>query len=213
MSGGNADGIYTAIPLGWGDIPPPDTRIRWFTGDPDADPWQWRHRVLNERDDVAYAKVFFRKGGYITREWYPYFLAARRDGADFHYEYESGAISHYAKRIYAVLEANGAVPIENIKKLGGFTRKEKSRVESALIELQTKLYITICGSFQKISRNGAEYGWTSNVFCTAETFWGSDVFEKAAKLSCDDAYDAISERIYALNPDADDAKIHKFIMG
>ena len=40
-------------------------------------------RVLEEREDIAYSKVFFRTSGYITREWYPYFYAVRRKGESF----------------------------------------------------------------------------------------------------------------------------------
>ncbi len=52
--------------------------IAWHTEDPETDPWEWRIRVLDEYTDIAYGKLFFRKSGYITKEWYPYFLAVRR---------------------------------------------------------------------------------------------------------------------------------------
>ena len=42
--------------------------IVWHTGNPDTDPWEWRIRVLEERNDIAYAKLFFKKGGYILSE-------------------------------------------------------------------------------------------------------------------------------------------------
>lgn len=51
--------------------------IKWHTGDGDTDPWEWRMRVLEEKEDIAYAKLFFKKSGYITKEWYPYFLSIR----------------------------------------------------------------------------------------------------------------------------------------
>jgi hypothetical protein len=213
MSGGNAEGVYSAIPFNWYETPEAPSRIRWHTGDADTDPWQWRLRVLEERDDVAYAKMFFRKGGYVTREWYPYFLAARRDGMDFDEEYAGGGLSHFAKRIYGVVKENAAVPIEGIKKLGGFARSDKPRFESALVELQMRLYITICGVFQRMTKDGREYGWSSTVFSTTERFWGDAVFDEAAGISADEAYEAIRGQIYGLNPDADPAKASKFILG
>ena len=57
-------------------------------------------RVLEERDDIAYAKLFFKKSGFITREWYPYFLSARRSGFSFEDAYYGGTISNAAKRVY-----------------------------------------------------------------------------------------------------------------
>ena len=213
MSAGNPDGVYSVIPFGWDVRPDKPTRIRWHTGDPDTDPWQWRLRVLNERDDVAYAKCFFRKGGYITKEWYPYFLAARRDGMDFGDAYADGLLSNFSKRIYTAIGEYGALALDRIKSVCGFTREDKSKFEAALVELQMKLFITICGSYRKVSKTGEQYGWETTVFSTAESFWGDEVFDAAARLSSDEAFDAILERIYALNPEADAAKARKFILG
>jgi hypothetical protein len=80
MGGGNSEGIFSVVSWSWNEAPPYDTPVRWHTGDPETDPWEWRIRVLDERDDIAYAKLFFKKSGYITKEWYPYFLAVRRSG-------------------------------------------------------------------------------------------------------------------------------------
>ena len=68
MGGGSADGIYAIIDRGWNDTPPNDTPIRWHTGDPETDPWEWINRVLDERNDIAYGKLFFKKSGYIDRK-------------------------------------------------------------------------------------------------------------------------------------------------
>jgi hypothetical protein len=187
--------------------------VRWHTGAPETDPWEWRIRVLEERDDIAYAKMFFKKSGYITKKWYPYFLAARRKGMDFDEEYALGVISNYAKRIYGVVKDGGALPLYEIKRRGGFSKEDKSRFDAAVIELQMKLYITICGAKQKVSLTGAEYGWRSTVFCTIEKFWEKGVFEKASQISVKEATEKITEQIYKLNPDADARKVKKFIDG
>ncbi|MEG2251980.1 MAG: hypothetical protein RSC98_02970, partial [Clostridia bacterium] len=70
MGGGSAKGIYAVIPYGWEEQQLVDSPIKWHTGDPETDPWEWRMRVLEERTDIAYAKVFFRTSGYITSQWY-----------------------------------------------------------------------------------------------------------------------------------------------
>ena len=77
LGGGSSKGIYAAVPFDWTEQPA-GTQVRWHTGEPDTDPWEWRMRVLEERSDIAYAKVFFRGSGYITREWYPFFMSAAR---------------------------------------------------------------------------------------------------------------------------------------
>jgi hypothetical protein len=212
MGGGNDEGIYAIIPWSWNEAPPYETSVRWHTEDLETDPWEWRMRVLNERDDIAYAKLFFNKSGYITKEWYPYFLAVRRDGADFNEAYFGGAISHIAKRIYGLISRNDMMPLHIIKQEGGFGKEDKSKFDRAITELQMKMYITMCGSAQKLSAKGEEYGWNSTMFCTVERFWGESVFDKAAKITIDEAIEKITEQVYELNPNADGKKIKKFIL-
>ena len=79
MGGGNSEGIFSVIPWNWKEVPPYETPVSWHTGNPETDPWEWRIRVLDERKDIAYSKLFFKKSGYITKEWAPYFLAVRRE--------------------------------------------------------------------------------------------------------------------------------------
>ena len=68
MGGGNSDGVFALVPWSWEETPPYDTPVRWHTGDAETDPWEWRMRVLDERGDIAYGKVFFKKSGFITKE-------------------------------------------------------------------------------------------------------------------------------------------------
>ncbi|MDR2939522.1 MAG: hypothetical protein LBV08_04285 [Clostridiales bacterium] len=210
-SGGNSDGIFSLIEHGWNDTPI-DSPIQWHTGDKDTDPWEWRIRVLDERNDIAYAKLFFKKAGYITKEWYPYFLAARRKNKGFEEEYSDGSISHYAKRIYDTVVKNEYLPLHEIKKAAGFGPEDKTKFDSALTELQMKLYLTICGRRQKAIRAGSE-GWPSTVFCSVEKFFGDSVFEKAGLISANEAIDKITAQIYMLNPGAPKKKVEKFIKG
>jgi len=209
--GGKDDGVFGLFRYGWGADE--ETGIRWHTNDPDTDPWQWRIRVLNEQNDIAYAKVFFRKAGYITREWYPYFLAARRGGMTFEDEYADGTLSHLSKRVYEAVARNGNLSLQEIKQIAGFKREDSSKVENALTELQMKMYLTISQIGYKISQKGEEYGFSYTVFSTTEAFWRDDVFDIAAHIDTQEALDRITERIYTLNPFAQEKNIRKFIRG
>jgi len=211
MAGGSASGIYAIINRGWTEEPPEGCPIRWHTGDPETDPWEWINRVLDERDDIAYGKLFFRKSGYITKEWLPYFLAVRRDGVSFDEAYEGGTISHFAKRIYDVVAAHEPLPVEEIKQLGRFSREDKSGFDRALVELQTRMFVLPCGRRCKISQTGEEYGWSSTVFCTTEWLFGEDIFAQAATIDAEDAKRKITEQVLKLNPAAQEKMISKFI--
>jgi hypothetical protein len=213
MGGGKSEGIFALISWSWGEASPYETPIRWHTGDPETDPWEWRIRVLDEREDVAYAKLFFRKSGYITKEWYPYFLAARRKGKNFADEYADGTLSHFAKQIHDIVTQNEPMPLHAIKQIGGFSKADNSSFDRALVELQMKMYLTMCGRQNKLSKKGEEYGWSSTVFCTVESFFGKETIKKAAKINEQEAIEKISERIYRLNPAAEPKRIVKFING
>jgi hypothetical protein len=202
--GGKDDSVFGLFRYGWGAED--ESSIHWHTGDPETDPWEWRIRVLSERDDVAYSKLFFRKAGYITKEWYPYFLATRRDGMSFEDEYSGGTLSHFSKRIYETVIENGRLSLQEIKRLAGFKREDNSKVESALTELQMKMYLTICEIGYKLSQKGEEYGFSYTVFSSIESFWGDDVIYRAANIGAIEAIDKITKRIFTLNPLAQEKK-------
>ncbi len=206
LGGGNPDGVFTLCQR----FAP---RIQWHTEDPETDPWQFRMRVLDERSDIAYAKLFFSKSGYITQEWYPFFLALRRGGETLADAYERGSISHFAYRIYNLIAEHGSLPTHAIKPLGNFGREDAAKVERALVELQMRMFITQCGQKRKASRFGLEYGWNSTVFCTVETFFGEDVMREAAAINPQAAEETIRGQILRLNPDAEPKKVRRFMGG
>lgn len=211
MGGSSREGIFSLLSWNWNEEPPFETPVSWHTGDPETDPWEWRMRVLEEDTDIAYAKVFFKKSGYITKIWASYFIAVRR--SSFEEDYADGVISNQAKRIYEIVRENGALPSHVIKQLAGFGKAEKSAFDRALVELQMKMYLTMCGRQHKVSQKGEIYGWSSTMLCTTEDFWGSEVFDQAAALSKEEAISAITEQILMLNPEAEQKNIIKFIKG
>lgn len=73
MGGGNASGIFSLISWDWNQEPPYETPVRWHTGDLESDPWEWRMRVLDERDDIAYASCFLKRAVILRRNGTPVF--------------------------------------------------------------------------------------------------------------------------------------------
>ena len=207
MGGGNAKGIYAIVPFDW-KTSIPGCPIVWHTGDAETDPWEWRMRVLEERDDIAYGKVFFGAGGYITKEWYPYFLTVRRQGFTFDEWYHEGKAGLLEKKIYEAIEENGHMALHDLKRECSITKESTGQFDRALTSLQKNLFITMCGRKQKVSSLGKPYGWNSTVFTTVENFWGEDL---TADISVDEAYNKIRERILLLNPEAKEKDIKKFI--
>lgn len=207
MGGSNAKGIYAIIPFDWKSSIP-GCPIVWHTGEPDTDPWEWRMRVLEERDDIAYGKVFFGAGGYITKEWYPYFLTVRRQGFTFEEWYYEGKAGLLEKKIYEAIEQSEHMALHELKSECGITKETSGQFDRALTNLQKNLFITMCGRKQKVSSSGKPYGWNSTVFTTVENFWGEDM---TMDISKDEAYEIIRKRIILLNLEAKEKDIKKFI--
>ncbi len=209
LGGGSDKGIYAIVPFDWTQQPA-DTPVRWHTGEPSTDPWEWRMRVLEERSDIAYAKVFFRSSGYITEEWYPYFLSVRRKGRTFEEAWQDGLVSDLARRIYNAAAENVRVAMHDIKQLAGLHGETSAQIEKAMTELQMSMFLTICGRAQKLNKFGEAYGWSSTVFCTPEEFWHTDEFPD---IDPQEAAEKIHARVLQLNPGAQERKIKKFIYG
>lgn len=203
---GSDEGVFALSRLYGGSI-------RWHTGEPDTDPWEWRMRVLEERSDIAYAKLFFGKSGFITKELYPYFLAARRGRETAEEQYERGALPRMAKRVYDLFDTRDALATHEIKPLLSISRDEKGAFERAMTQLQADMLLTMCGRRRKRALTGMEYGWNSTVFCRADAFFDGDVMQKAAAISRDEAEETLRARILSLRPGADEKKIRKMIFG
>lgn len=220
LGGEQSQGIFTCSSL-FGPL------IGWHTEDGETDPWEWRMRVLHEERDITYGKLFFKKSGYITKEWFPYFYRIRRgisgkEGSvtsqpchwkKLEEEYEKGNISREALKIYGLLKEHKELPMHLIKEYGGFTREDKSAFEKGITQLQMDLYISMCGNARKRSGNGEEYGWSSTVFCLTEDFFPEEVISQAARISEEAAYHNLYEQVLNLNPQAKDRIVDKFIRG
>ncbi|ABR49634.1 hypothetical protein Amet_3507 [Alkaliphilus metalliredigens QYMF] len=181
----------------------------WHTG-LSTDPWLWRLRI--EQDSkAAYAKLFDKKPGFISPEWYPKFIAARRKGRSFSQMYSEGLLSNYAKQIYRLFESNETLAVHEIKSLGGFTKELNAKYESAMSELQMGMFITVKGTKQKVSAKGEPYGWPSTAYSTVEAWAGEKLMEEANQLKPEDAMDAILLKIKDITPNAEPRKLKRFM--
>lgn len=187
--------------------------IRWHTGDTETDPWVWRVRTVQEESDIAYGKFFFRKGGYITRKWLPYFMAARQNGMELWELYEDGAASRMEKAIYEQICQVGRLSLHDLKSQLGCAKEDASRFETALTRLQSRLFLTVCGETRKRSKTGEPYGWPVTVFCRPEDLFGPSLRAEADAISPQEACDAIRRQALTLNPQADGRALKKFIEG
>jgi hypothetical protein len=181
---------------------------QWHTGMP-TDPWQWRVNIEKDHK-AAYAKVFDKKPGFISLEWYPIFLAARRKGRSFSEIYSEGLISNFSKQIYDLFKYHDTLAAHEIKSLSGVTKDLNSKYENAMSELQMWMFITVSGTKQKISAKGEPYGWPSTAYSTVETWAGEQLMEEAYSINPENAMDEIMMRVKDIIPHAEMRKIRRF---
>jgi hypothetical protein len=182
---------------------------QWHTNLP-SDPWQWRVKIEKDHK-AAYAKLFDKKPGFISLEWYPIFLAARRKGRSFSEIYSEGLISSYSKQIYDLFKYHKTLAVHEIKSLGGFTKELSSKYENAMCELQMWMFITVNGTKQKLSAKGEPYGWPSTAYSTVETWAEEQLIEEAIGIKPEDAMDEIIMRVTDVIPNGDMKKIRRFV--
>ncbi|MDO5521261.1 MAG: hypothetical protein Q4G58_12280 [bacterium] len=208
MSGDNDEGIFTLCDQ-FGE------QIKWHTNEQETDPWEWRMRVLKEQSDIAYGKLFFGKGGFITSQWFPYLYVVRRGGKELEQEYQNGTISAAARRIYTLLKEEQELPVHKIKEMLGFGKgkEERPAFDSAIVELQMKLYILPFGEERKIAKSGEPYGWPAIVYGLSENFFDPQVITEANKLSYETAYHQLDQQLLLLNQEAKENRRKKFILG
>ncbi len=181
----------------------------WFSGE-DEDPWEWRAIAAIE-GKVVYGKFFGKKAGFISKAWFPYFAAYRRDGYDFDTLYELGMASRKSKLLMDVLEERGRVPSYILKTEAGFGQTGESGFEGAITNLMMQTYSVICGFERKLNRNGEEYGWPVAVYCTAESRFGREMVRSRYELTKEEALAKIMEQMHRLYPDASEKDIRKEI--
>lgn len=183
---------------------------QWFTDDPDTDPWQWKIRLVEERQGV-FAKVLCGKPAFISREWYPFFLAARRGELSFEDAYEEGRMSHECQRIMALPGEGKPLAVHEIKLLAGFEKGSQSRFEGALATLQMGFFITVSGAKRKTTLLGQPYGWPGTEYQTVEAWAWPEVLERAAAMEPEEAGQRLVQRMREVLPAVGEKQARKFL--
>lgn len=199
IGGDNGEGIFTLCDYFGGNI-------QWHTDDPDTDPWVWRMRVLTEENGTGYGKLFFQKGGYMTAEWAPCFIAAKRDHQTYEDVYRDGLMSMMERSICRFVEEKGEAALHEIKAAVG-----SKGLEAALAKLQTGMFLTISGQTRRLSRDNMPYGWPVTTFRLTDHFWGPDVMDASDALCAAEARQRIIQRVHELNPGVEQKALERFL--
>lgn len=181
----------------------------WFVEGVEG-PWEWRME-LARRGIVAYGKLFAKKAGLVSREWYPDLANYRRDGYDFDARYEDGLADHRDKRIMDVLLREGPTLSRDLKRLAGFGRDGLKGFDTAVTRLQMQTYITVHSFEYARDRHGAPYGWGIARYAVTEDVLGAEVTRGAYRRDPAESKERILRHLGLLCPEAFDEDLEKLI--
>lgn len=179
----------------------------WFVDGVDG-PWEWRMELVR-RGVVAYGKLFAKKAGLVSREWYPNLANYRRNGYDFDARYEDGLASHREKRVMDVLLREGPTLSKDLKRLAGFGSGGLKGFDTVMTNLQMQTYVTIHSFEYAHDKYGRPYGWGVARYAVTEDVLGS---EGAYNRDPEESKARIIQHLGILCPEAFDDDLEKLIL-
>lgn len=181
----------------------------WFVEGVEG-PWEWRME-LARRGVVAYGKLFAKKAGLVSREWYPDLANYRRGGYDFDARYEDGLASHREKRVMDVLLREGPTLSKDLKRLAGFGSGGLKGFDTVMANLQMQTYVTVHSFEYAHDKYGRPYGWGVARYAVTEDVLGSDVTQGAYNRDPEESKARIIQHLGILCPEAFDDDLEKLI--
>ena len=166
--------------------------LYWWSGDKEQDPWEWRE-IIPATGEVAYGKFFNNKTGFISKEWFPYFANARRDGYDFDAAWDDELVQRRFKAIMDICEDGGEHPGFELKPAAGFSKTGYKNFDGCIAQLQMQTYLLIRRFERKRNKRGQEYGMAVAYYQKPEALWGYEHVTSAYK----EEPEASAERIFA----------------
>ncbi len=182
----------------------------WWASISEEDPWEWREVIAGE-GEIAYGKLFGNRAGFVSKEWYPYLAAFRRDGYDFESRYEDGLASYRAKKVMDILAEVELLPSNEVKAAAGFGKGGDKGFEGVMTLLQMQTYITVRSFQRRSNKKNEEYGWPVAVFSLSERLFGVDHVRSAYPMGTSKAKKTILDHLQAKFPKASLAELEKAI--
>ncbi len=154
---------------------------RLFGGLDNPGAWEWKSPIIANWQ-AAYGKFFGGKAGYVSLEWLPDFINARRRA------HPLSALGPDAKHILQVLRQHESLLSKQLKLASGFTlsrkrlkldvdghavvdRRNGTSFDATIAQLQMGTWVCIAAFEYQISKAGQPYGWGVARYCTPEAMY------------------------------------------
>ena len=182
----------------------------WWTDNEAKDPWSWREQ-LARRGRVAYGKFFGGRAGFVSLDWFPRFVNARRDGYDFDALWEEGKAKAKMKRVMDLFPDREELFSNEVRRLAGFGSEGEHGFEGTVTALQMLTYLVVRDFRSRLNKAGQPYGWHIAVLCTPEARWGYDAVTSAYSEEPADSREAIIRHLRSCLPEAGEKALRRLM--
>ena len=181
----------------------------WFTGIDGA--WEWKGPIARGKRCV-YGKLFSKKAGFVSREWYPDLANWRRDGYDFDALYDDGKAAHDDKLVYDMVDQrDDSVLSKELKKLGGFHKGGKKGFDAIITRLQMECYLVVADFTYMTDKQGNQYGWGVARYTTPEKFYGADFTDNVYRRTPEESRERLLAHFREILPKATEKQLLKLL--
>lgn len=184
----------------------------WFTGfDGFWEAWDWKGPIAR-RKNCAYGKLFNKKAGFVSREWYPDLANWRRDGYDFDALYDDGKASHDDKLVYDMVDQReDSVLSKELKKLGGFRKGGKKGFDTIITRLQMECYLVVADFTYMTDKKGKPYGWGVARYTTPEKYYGKSFTGAVYRRKPEESKERLLAQFRRILPRANEKQLLKLL--
>lgn len=182
----------------------------WFVEGVDG-PWEWRMEVACQ-GMVTYSKLFSKKTGLVSWEWYSDLANYPRNGYISDSRYEEDLASYREKYIADVLLREGPMLFKDLKRMTGFCGESLKGFDAVMTDLQMQTYVTVRSFEYARDKYGKPYGWGIARYTVMEDVLRVEVTQETCNNHSPEGSKArIVQHSGMLCPDAFDDDLTKLI--
>lgn len=203
----------------------------WFSDEEDG-PWEWKGPVLRD-GNCAYGKLFWKKVGFVSMEWFPDLVNYRRSV----YSLNASPLESMGRLIYNTVVEHESLLSKEIKKLCGYKKKQtrksanpfdsweskevkslyadnepkKEGFDTVITRLQMGTWLIIADFEYLYNKQGEPYGWGVARYTTPEVLFGKERIQRCCGRSAEESKLRLTEYLIQLLPQATKTQIEGLI--
>lgn len=205
----------------------------WFS-DENEGPWEWKGPVLRN-GNCAYGKLFRKKAGFVSMEWFPELVNYRR--SLYQYKLKEDPSQNMDRLVYNTVVKHESLLSKEIKALCGYQKKpvrksanpfdsceppivkslktgdkaKKEGFDTVITRLQMGTWLVVADFEYLYNKQGEPYGWGIARYVTPEALFGKDMLLATNKRSPEESKQRLTEYLIQLLPQATNTQILNMI--